>query len=237
LSCEFVFCPEAANFKDPYIDMEDQEYLQNNASRIIFATKIAQRIDSLTRVTHKNWLDFGAGAGNLALCAKALGYQLNCVEQSNFLKLEIQKLEIAVSSDIPDKQFDIITLIDVIEHVSNPVQLIDNLVRSLSSGGLICIVTPNRKSFVALLLRSKWWHIRPAHVGYFSKADLLRILNERNMKVIDTFYPDWYFPFSEIQRKISEYFPFFSKIDIFKSDKIFTVNFRDSIGVIFEKKV
>ena len=235
LSCNFVFCPDATNFKDPYVDMVDDEYLQNKVSRIIFSENLVQRIDLLAKGNLRHWLDFGAGAGNLAICAKTLGYELSCVEQSRFFRLEIQKLGIEVFSELPDKQYDIITLIDVIEHVSNPILLIDNLVDRLKSGGLLCIVTPNRKSFVSLLLRSRWWHIRPAHIGYFAKIDVLRILRERNMKEIKAFYPSWYFPYSEIQKKISKYFPFFSKISLSNSDKIITINFRDSIGLIFEK--
>jgi 2-polyprenyl-3-methyl-5-hydroxy-6-metoxy-1,4-benzoquinol methylase len=235
LSCNFVFCPDAANFKDPYIEMFDDEYLQNKLSRVIFSENLVERIDPFIKGGHKSWLDFGAGAGNLAICARALGYEVSCVEQSNFFRSEIQKLGIEVFSELPDKQFDVITLIDVIEHVSNPILLIDNLLNRLKSGGLMCIVTPNRNSFVALLLRSRWWHIRPAHIGYFAKVDLLRILRDRNMKKRDVFNPNWYFPYSEIQKKISEYFPFLLKINLPNSDKIFTINFRDSIGLIFEK--
>jgi SAM-dependent methyltransferase len=235
LSCNFVFCPDAANFKDPYIDMVDDDYLQNKVSRIKFSENLVQRIHSFVKGNHRNWLDFGAGTGNLAICARKLGYQLSCVEQSNFFRSEIQKLGIEVFSELPDKHFDVITLIDVIEHVSNPISLIDNLICRLNSGGLLCIVTPNRKSFVALLLRNRWWHIRPAHIGYFAKVDLLRILSDRKMKERDVFLPDWYFPYPEIQKKISEYFPFFSKINLLNSNRILTVNFRDSIGLIFEK--
>lgn len=48
------------------------------------------------------------------------------------------------------RQFDLIVLSDVIEHMNSPVRAVENLMRHLSPGGTLCITTPNAASGLIL---------------------------------------------------------------------------------------
>ncbi len=60
---------------------------------------------------------------------------------------------------------DIITSIDVLEHVFDPVNLLRGINHFLSEDGLAIMVTPDRKTFFASLLRWRWWRYRIAYIG------------------------------------------------------------------------
>ncbi len=53
---------------------------------------------------------------------------------------------------------------DVIEHLSNPIEFLNVLKSYLNEDGLLLIATPDRGSFLAKLLGKKWWHYRIAHM-------------------------------------------------------------------------
>lgn len=55
------------------------------------------------------------------------------------------------------KPFDLITLWDVFEHVTAPVQLLSQLSRHLAPGGIIHIVTINEQSIIPMLGRFSHW--------------------------------------------------------------------------------
>ena len=134
-------------------------------------------------------------------------------------------------------KYDFISLIDVIEHVKNPVQIIEKIYKLLKPGGSAIIVTPRKDSFFKKLLGFKWWHYRLAHVGYFSKSNLIDICERNNLKYVDNFSPSWYFPLNYVINRIFKYIPFMSgiKINWFKNYCV-KLNLRDSIALIVSKK-
>ena len=72
--------------------------------------------------------------------------------------------------------FDIISLVDVIEHVNTPADLLQHIHAALAPDGVFILVTPDVKSLAARILGYKWWHYRFAHIGYFNKKNLSMLL-------------------------------------------------------------
>src|SRR6185295_10339137 len=101
----------------------------------------------------KSALDVGCGAGLLAEPLARLGAQVTAIDAAPEL-IEVardhaarQGLEIdyraAAVEDIGG-QFDLITSLEVIEHVANPQAFVDALAQRLAPGGLLILSTPNR---------------------------------------------------------------------------------------------
>src|SRR6185295_2983750 len=67
------------------------------------------------------------------------------------------------------RRFDAVFVIDVVEHVADPVALLAAAADLLAAGGLVVVVTPDVGSVARRLLGWRWWHFRPAHVGYFDR--------------------------------------------------------------------
>ncbi|MBU6338903.1 MAG: methyltransferase domain-containing protein [Rickettsiales bacterium] len=59
-------------------------------------------------------------------------------------------------STIPDNSISLAVMIHVLDHITNPKEMIDQLYKKLSKGGVFLIVTHNEKSLLAKILKSRW---------------------------------------------------------------------------------
>jgi len=74
--------------------------------------------------------------------------------------------------------FDAATLVDVIEHVRDPVGLLRETCRLLKPGGLLALTTPDLSSLSARWMGSRWPYVIPEHVVYFDRATIRRALRQ-----------------------------------------------------------
>jgi 2-polyprenyl-3-methyl-5-hydroxy-6-metoxy-1,4-benzoquinol methylase len=136
-------------------------------------------------------LDVGAATGFFANLAKNKGFEVTGVELSDFAaqKGRAKGLNI-ISGDIfsakfSSEYFDIITLLDVIEHVPNPKTTLEEAKRILKPGGLLTINTPDAQSLWAKTLGPRWQLIMPPeHINYFSPQNMSDYLSQSGFKVI-----------------------------------------------------
>ena len=104
-------------------------------------------------------LDIGAGGGALVAAGRRQGLQADGIEPSDML-VEAAKRHFHVSlvhGVLPDVQlprnaYDLVFLVNVIEHTANPVELLKSAARLLSDAGVMVVVTPDVHSFAARLL-------------------------------------------------------------------------------------
>ena len=111
-------------------------------------------------LTGKTALDVGCGAGLLAEPLARLGAKVTAVDAAPEL-VEVAKahaagqgLEIdyrAVGVERVPGKFDLVTSMEVIEHVADPQAFIDDLAARLAPGGLMILSTPNRTAWSKLL--------------------------------------------------------------------------------------
>lgn len=133
----------------------------------------------------KTLLDFGCGVGKLCLIAQEYGLQATGIEadpsarltaaQTGGLKVyaDFQELQAA----LPFERFDIITMWDVIEHLREPWEDLQNLSNRLRPGGYLLVSTPNARSLRARLRQSRWDNIlNPTHFYYFTRKSLRAVL-------------------------------------------------------------
>jgi len=108
----------------------------------------------------KTALDVGCGAGLLAEPLARLGAQVTAIDAAPEL-IEVardhakrQRLAIdyraAPVEDI-DGRFDLVTSLEVIEHVADPQAFVEALAKRLAPGGLLILSTPNRTVWSKLL--------------------------------------------------------------------------------------
>jgi 2-polyprenyl-6-hydroxyphenyl methylase/3-demethylubiquinone-9 3-methyltransferase len=105
-------------------------------------------------------LDVGCGAGLLAEPLARLGASVTAIDAAPEL-IDVarehaagQGLAIdyhAVPVEEVEGQFDLITSLEVIEHVADPQSFIDALAKRLAPGGLLILSTPNQTSWSRLL--------------------------------------------------------------------------------------
>lgn len=239
--CSFKFCPTVADALTFYKNMGDTTYETTRAERSLQAKKILHRIKRFK--TNGRLLDVGAGSGILVEQALALGYDASGVEPSESLSESAQKLKLPVITGtlpLPTLQhpFDVVTLIDVIEHVDQPLAMLEEVSKCLRQDGICILVTPDVSSFAAHIMRGKWWHYRLAHIGYFDRKTLQQLTASTGFEIIATYRPAWYFPANYLAERLLRYVPGASRITppAWLEKITIPLNLFDSLLVVCKKK-
>ncbi|WP_333656434.1 class I SAM-dependent methyltransferase [Dissulfurispira sp.] len=86
---------------------------------------------------------------------------------------------------LPRNQFDIITLLGIIEHVIDPVCLLKKAAELVKPGGLLMIQTPDSASFLARTMGRYWPPYTPIeHIHIFSRRSVSMVLKNLGCKDI-----------------------------------------------------
>lgn len=137
-------------------------------------------------------LDIGCGRGNLLMSLKHTGCECHGVEREEFPvdglppDIEIHTGELKdIAFD--GNSFDVVIIWHVLEHIDNPVALIEETARLLRPGGLLAIAVPNFGSFQARFFRKDWFHLDlPRHIYHFTPGTLSAILGKFGFAVSRT---------------------------------------------------
>jgi SAM-dependent methyltransferase len=234
-ACGFLECCNQQDVLGFYEKLEDHSYEEGWAQRSLQQKKLLSVLPATT--PGKRLLDIGAGIGMLVEQAAHLGYAAEGVEPSEWLSGRARQRGLRVHQGIfphPEARgpYDVVTLVDVIEHVPNPVQLLDSIRAVLAPGGIGLIVTPDAGSLAARLLGWRWWHYRLAHIGYFTKSTLNSALNKAGLKAQRWGRPAWYFRGDYIFERALSYSPIKIKPASWMTRVTVPLNLADSIYVI-----
>jgi 2-polyprenyl-6-hydroxyphenyl methylase/3-demethylubiquinone-9 3-methyltransferase len=138
-----------------------------NPARLAFIREAADAhwdLDSasFTPLAGKTAIDVGCGAGLLAEPLARLGAQVTGLDaapenigaaqaHAAATGLPIEYLACGIE-DLHDRQFDLVTSMEVIEHVTNPAAFVAGLANVLAPGGLLILSTPNRTALSRLAM-------------------------------------------------------------------------------------
>ncbi len=145
---------------------------------------------------HKKVLDVGCFTGDFL--------KLIAQKKAEVYGVELQKQAVEIASKkfpgriyqadvttfkFPQKKYDIITLLGLIEHVPNPLSLIKRSHQLLNKNGILMIQTPNSSSFLAKIMKKYWPPYTPIeHIHLFSREGLEKALKKEGFSNI-TFTP------------------------------------------------
>jgi 2-polyprenyl-3-methyl-5-hydroxy-6-metoxy-1,4-benzoquinol methylase len=145
-------------------------------------------------------LDVGCALGFMLQEATAAGWDAVGVETSAFAAgyaLEHTGCPVYAGplqqANFDTDSFDVVTLMDVIEHVPDPRSLIREAYRVLRPGGVIFLITPNFGSLFVRLFRENAYGIGPEeHVSYFQPRTMKSLLATCGFRNVVTGTKDFY---------------------------------------------
>jgi SAM-dependent methyltransferase len=150
-------------------------------------------------VTAGNLLDVGCFSGVFLGNAKDRGFECVGVEpnQDAFLHVrDTRGLEVVhgslQSAHFTAERFDVVSFLDVIEHVPDPVTELKEACRILQPGGWLVLTTPNVKGLPQRVVKTKRWFTGepfcpiddvPWHLWGFTRSSLARCVEKAGIAV------------------------------------------------------
>ncbi|MBM9501246.1 class I SAM-dependent methyltransferase [Leptospira sp. 201903071] len=143
------------------------------------------RIKNIQKFKHTGqFLDIGCSFGGFLNCAKEAGFGVTGVEISPYSSKVAESRGFKVftgeflDADLPENFFDVVTLVEVIEHLSKPSKVFAKLNRILKPGGLLLLQTANFEGWQAIEAGPNYHYYLPGHFYYYSESNLKKILDQ-----------------------------------------------------------
>ncbi len=248
--CSLVYVNPQENIEriyKKYAEMQDEVYLSEENGRRRSSRIILKKISRYRR--SGRMLEIGCATGFLLDEARRIGWEVYGLDLSSWaVRFAREKLNLKVEDKSLEEvgftpnYFDAVIVSDVIEHLSDPQKTLQEIRRVLKPTGIIYISTPDIDSLLSKILKARWWGIQQAHLYYFSKKTLSRLLDSSGFKVIAYGSYARVFSVSYWARRLCGYnkflggtFKFVSKV-LFLQNKLLKISFYDQIELFARKK-
>jgi SAM-dependent methyltransferase len=181
----------------------DTYYSEDNLAAPDFVSTALDRVFSTFDPFRRagRLLDVGFGGGFTLLAAVKHGWDAEGVEVSASAIKNAESLGLRVhhgdlaSAAYPDDEFDVVILAEVLEHVTDPRPLLDDVYRVLRPGGLLWGTTPHGSGLSARLLGLHWSVLRPPeHLQLFSLRGMRHLLTTAGFS-LDALVTEGFNPF------------------------------------------
>ncbi|MBN1818517.1 MAG: class I SAM-dependent methyltransferase [Sedimentisphaerales bacterium] len=138
-------------------------------------------------------LEVGCATGEfIKTCRNRFGWEVAGIEPNRPLSDALNREGYPVlpstleDADIPDEQYDVVSLFNVLEHLWDPVYSLKRINRLLKPGGLAVLELPNFDSPSRKRFGKHWflYHL-PRHLSHFTKKSLTGLMNGCGFEKVD----------------------------------------------------
>lgn len=164
------------------------------------------------RLSGRRALDFGCGIGTLAGLLLQAGATVDAVETDAQARATAgEHLGIRVAADLDELRadgvtYDLVTTMDVIEHVRSPRDVLSDLGALLRPGGWLFVSTPDAGALKARVRGSRWDNFQnPTHLYYFNARALRRLLQVLGFREVATWRPLVSYPAHGAARRLTQW--------------------------------
>ncbi|MBT7237867.1 class I SAM-dependent methyltransferase [Candidatus Woesearchaeota archaeon] len=180
--------PDEKKIIEEYSEYVDERFANQAKGREITSNRNLEYIEKFKE--RGEILDIGTANAPFLHIAKKRGWTVTGIELNKYLikwAKENYNLDIkqgTIFENTFNKKFDVITLWDVLEHVSSPSKTLEKCNLLLKQDGLFVINYPDYQSWIAKMLGKKWPFYLSVHIYYFDRRTIKKILNKAGFKVI-----------------------------------------------------
>lgn len=197
--CGLVYVNPRWVFPDglmPYDEEAEEEYFTSTYPERKRAYKeLVDQLPGQLRGRVKTILDVGCGDGVLLDVCQEAGIHCEGVDISPSLVEKLRhRFGKSVIHDnglasIASESFDVVFLINVIEHIEDPVAMLEQIYRVLRTGGIVLIHAPNFGGLPARIKGPRWHQIAPlVHLYYFTPSTIKKTINKAGFAFDGKFY-------------------------------------------------
>ncbi len=167
---------------DPLVDYVFELEHPEETIRVHEWRGIFRAVASLVTLTaDTRWLDYGCGNGGLVRHLRERGIGAATGFDEGWIAAKARASGIPIlQADALDRmtgQFDVVTAIEVLEHLEQPVDVMRRIRRLLKAGGLLFFTTGNAEPVRGRLLG--WRYLVPeVHVSFFEPSTAARALRQ-----------------------------------------------------------
>ena len=176
---------------EAYASVEDALYVDEREGREkTFARHLRSIENYAGSGSGQSLLDVGAYIGVFVEIARSQGWDAQGVEPSRWAVEEAESLGLPVfegtleAGHLDGKQFDVVTLWDVIEHMDDPSAELSRIFALLKPGGYIAVHTMDIDSLASKMMGSRWPWLMDMHIHYFSRTTLTKMLEKKGFDVL-----------------------------------------------------
>lgn len=175
------------SFNDSSLEVQKEE---EDFFRSRWETICARCNEYFGRIEGISLFDIGFGFAQALLYFRERGMDVSGLEPSHegveYAKsqgLNVYKVGIEDFSCVGSKRFDVVMLVNVLEHLRNPVETLNNIrEKLLKPEGLLVIDVPNEFNDFQTVADAEfnlneWWVCPPNHINYFSATSLSKLLD------------------------------------------------------------
>jgi SAM-dependent methyltransferase len=187
------FRPESEELGRLYRTADDSRYEAEMPNRWRTARRHKQIIDRYVS-SKGSLLDVGCASGAFLRVMRDAGWDGDGVEPSKSQFLRASKLlggssniqQCMLQDALHSKDYELITLWDVLEHVTEPAEFLQLAASHLKSGGYLALNVPRIDSLVARVLSSRWPLLLAEHLNYFTVPSLRICGESAGLRLIHT---------------------------------------------------
>ena len=184
MDCNFVFASSIPTIEE--LIAHYNTYTRDDYLSPITIKRYHEILDGFEQYRKTNKLiDVGCGIGYFLEVAKERGWEVYGTEYTDSALDICRKKGITMHegkwdpSNYVDGSFDIVTSFEVIEHINNPIEEVQNFNKLLRKGGALYVTTPNFNSLSRLINKEKWTVISyPEHLSYYTSSTLKKLLKK-----------------------------------------------------------
>jgi 2-polyprenyl-3-methyl-5-hydroxy-6-metoxy-1,4-benzoquinol methylase len=161
-TCGLVFLSSFDHITDQYY--EDSKMHEAGTSIDIDTWAKTTTIDDNRRfktysemIANKDILDFGCGTGEFLKLARNIAKYVYGIEPEKRLKAHFEENNLKIYTDINnfDKTVDYIFMFHVLEHIKDPITILNGLKGKIKAGGKIIVEVPNADDALLTLYKCK----------------------------------------------------------------------------------
>ena len=187
----------------------------------LLINKEIREIEKYSKRKNMKLLDVGCGTGWITNIYHKHGFNVTGLEPSKTraeharINYNIEIISDYIENIEVEKQFDLVIMRHVIEHFSDPFNIILKAKELLTVNGLMLVVVPNINCLGRYIFGTKWTWVLPWHCAFFTPKACKHIFKRSGLTVLKLYqtpsplyYPDSFarrFPYKLIVSIVSKY--------------------------------